>query len=155
MTTPKLETVMAAIATVVANITDGAVPTPNPVFNYVTRQVIIGQNLQTAQKPACGIQRLMDRNDRRFDTATSQKNTVIVQLQITGSQTNKELIDTELVSLKEYLDNALLNNTLGGLVSAITYFGADSSNFVAIPQGSELITYEFTLAKPKPSFPNG
>jgi hypothetical protein len=155
MTTPKLELVMAAIVAKIAAINDSSVPSPNLIFNYVTRQVIIGQNLQQSQKPACGIQRLIDRNDRAFDSPTSQKTKLIFQLQISASETNKELIDTQLVTLKEYLDNAFLNCTLGGLVSAITYFGADSSNFVAIPQASELVTYECTIAKSKPSLPNG
>jgi hypothetical protein len=153
MTTPKLESAMAALVAVIAAINDGGTP-PVAAFNYVTRQRIIGQNLQQSLKPACGVQRLIDRNDRKNDTFETQKTTLVFQLQVAGKETDKELIDTELVTLKAQLDDALLNCTLGGLVSPIAYFGADSSNFVAIPQGSELITYECEITKPKPDYPN-
>ena len=154
MSTPKLESVMTAIVAAATAITDGGSPAKT-IFNLVSRQILIPSNLPAAQRPAVGVQRLIDRNDRQNDTVNSQKTRLVFQLQIVGSQSDKSQIDTELVQLREYLDSKFLNATLGGLVSPITYFGADSSSFVAMPQGNELVTYECVFSKPKPDFPNG
>ena len=139
---------MSAIVAKAQAIVDGSSVV---VFPYVTRQVLISQNLQQAQKPALGVQRLVDRNDRKHDTANAQVTQIAFQFQVIGKETNKESVDTELIALKEYLNKAFLNSTLSGLVGKITYFGSYSSNFVAMPQGTELIRYLTVMVEAKPS----
>jgi len=147
----KLESIMQAIVAKAVAINDGATPTPNTIFKYVSRQVLIGQNLQQSQKPALGVQRLIDRNDRKHDSLNAQVTQLAFQFQVIGKETDKEAIDTELTMLKDYLNQAFLNTTLGGLVANITYYGAYSSNFVAMPQGSELVRYLTVMVEAKPS----
>lgn len=148
----KLEDIMQAIVAKVGAIVDGS---SNTVFKTVSRQKLVSASLSSSEKPAVSVQRLMDRVVAGTDTASSQKNRLLFKLQVIGVQIDQELIDPEMVELKAYLDSAFLNCTLGGLVGAIRYFGADASSFVPIPLGTEDVAYECVYAVAKPSFPNG
>lgn len=148
MSDPKLELIMQTVVTKAQAIEVSG----NAVFPYVTRQTIVGQALSSSNKPALGVQRLLDRNDRAYESYENQKTRLVLQFQVVGSQTDKSLVDAELVQLREHLDTTFLNCTLNGLVEPIRYFGADTSNFAAVPIGTELVCYETAFAKPKPAF---
>jgi hypothetical protein len=137
MSDPIEELVMKALVTTLQGIT----VTGSPLFKTVYRGRIVTRSLDASVLPAAGVYRILDRESKLRSPDRSKINFVF-GVDIAGAQTTQPTMDTELVSLKSYVKNALNRNTLGGLVGSINYRGSDTSTFAAIAQGREVMAFE-------------
>jgi hypothetical protein len=137
MSDPIEEQVMKAIVTALTGITVSG----SPLFKTVYRGRIITSSLDTSVKPAAGAFRILDR-ESKMRSPDRSKVDFVFGIDIAGSSTSQPAMDTELISLKSYVKNALSRSTLGGLVGSINYRGSDTSTFIAVSQGREVMAFE-------------
>ena len=137
MSDPIEEQVMKAILTALNGITVSG----SALFKTVYRGRIATRSLDPSVLPAAGAFRILDRESKMRSPDRSKINFVF-GVDIAGAQTTQPTMDTELISLKSYVKNALNRSTLGGLVGSINYRGSDTSTFAAVAQGREVLAFE-------------
>ena len=129
-------------------------------FKLAARTRLVRQSIPPSLLPACGIHRLLDREDAKNLAPTTSKADMVVVLEVFGSATAPaglttdtlaavDLIDTELVTLKAWLKDTLITNRLGGLCAPLEYRGADTALMLGLAQGTEMVAFKTTIVTNK------
>ena len=129
-------------------------------FKLAARTRLVGQTIPTALRPACGIHRVLDREDEKNLSPSSSKANIVVALEVIGSAVaatgldttslaTLDAVDTELITLKSWLKDLLIGNNLGGVCAAIEYRGADTALMLGLSQGMEMVAFKTTIATNK------
>jgi hypothetical protein len=126
-------------------------------FKFAARTRLVGQSIPTALRPACGIHRVLDREDEKNLSPSSSKANIVVALEIHGSVAAKsgldddqlDAVDTELITLKSWLKDTLIASNLGGVCAPLEYRGADTALMLGVPQGMEMVAFKTTVVTNK------
>lgn len=149
-----LQDIMAnAKAALVAAEIDG-----NTAFKSVFRAKIVGQSYTADKRPVAGVWRAINRPLRTRASAQTMEQVpyeLILMVEIAGAVAStgggSDASDDEMIALRDAVNTALLNNTLGNKCAALEPWGDDGSVDLVTPIGYEQVAFRTAYEETKPT----